>query len=617
MSLTFHIEAPEAGANQLAFKTRAALSEFIQGAEPLLQAPRITALDKSTIQSLKAEGAAAYAEEMAAYHGRPLPIGCLPFSYMLRAFGEAFNKLDRYNISDVRAYSYKFEGLVRAYQADMHKAGIKASAEQHAMQLAYMNSDYVGSSWSELVTEKLGVARYEGPRIHGQFTPLSEQMGLYACYYKVSHGYDHALAACLNTMFADMYNAPVSMWGSVQERGYIHGPLVAVVPYFEEDGPWVAGFATPLDMCRMRFTRVRLGSWLSTIGCSDSQVKQLVEKAKSTQAGGSFRVFPNDIRFGSIYTGMAEAVNSCMAGPASDYYTWDGIHPTDVYSASWFGSEDNNLALFVFEVAEELVGRGIVNTRTMKCVRWYGNVAGERALRRCGIKVDGSAFKGSWLACVRNSREFIAPYLDGDLDYVKDVGNKLMIGESGLYASETSGVLGVEEVYCIDTDDYADRDDCTYQPESNTWISSECDDWRCPIIGEWAPEGERETVFLDGEETEVHPRVVARISTYLRSTDATDGMLEEFADWDDESGEMVDASGVPENYTRRPAWGGYVEHARPVQWFSRDESPLAQAAAPAPVLAACVAQQLPAAMSIYAQMGCACTDCRIERGELL
>lgn len=584
MSLNFEIVEPGKGASELAYKTRAALSQFFADAAVLLEVPAVAELSKEAIRSLKDEGANAFKSRITQY-GEPSP-DYHPLRNTVLAYTNAFNNI--INHDDYRQVSYKFEGLIRAVGQHLHAAGLKLDNEAQVLLMSVLNKDHCSQDWDNLRMERLGMERYEGPNTWSFFWACMNQFELHDVWVQRTqlNQYnpirDPLSTKGLREQFSEWFTAPMpGRWGGdPYPRGIIAGPWTSPVLYIDVDGPWVAGLLTPQDTIRMRFTRVRLGSWLATLGVGDDDVREIVERVKSESAGGgTFKVYPNDHLFGGVYEAMAregKGVSSCMAAPAEEYSTWDDIHPTDVYSSAHFGRGDNNLALFTYKVGEHRVGRGIVNTESMRCVRWYGSVHGERALKRIGVKIDGCALKGSWLALEQNGRRMIAPYLDGDIEYVKadtSVGRLYITNDGGMCASETSGVLGMNEVYCVDDDEYHDEDDCTYQSESNTWISEYCDDWRCPVIGEWCHEDERVEIMLDGEMVYVCNRVgEQRISQYLNVIDSPEGNPDET------------------NYTGRGRWATVQVNTPytppPVQRFSWDELPVAQAAAPSPVLAA-------------------------------
>lgn len=633
MSLNFEIAEPGQGASELAYKTRAALSKFIADAAPLLEVPALAELSKEAIRSLKDEGASAFKTQIERC-GAPAP-EFHPLRNVLLAYGPAFNAIAERGSDDYRQFSYKFEGLIRAVGAHLHSIGLKLDNEAQVLLMSVLNKDHLSIFWDAFRCERLGMERWQCPNMWGFLWTCTNQFELHDVWVRLSQfnqyspGSDPVGMRGFREQFSEWFNVEVEdRWSGAHPRGPVCGPWTSPVLYLDADGPWVAGLLTPQDMLRMRFTRVRLGSWLTTLGMADDDVRGIVERVKSESAGeGTFLVYPNDSLFGKVYQAMAnegKGVSSCMAAPTEEYNTWDDIHPTDVYSSAHFGTGDNHLALFTYKVGENRIGRGIVNTESMRCVRWYGSVNGDRALKRIGIKIDRYALKNSWLALVQSGKRMIAPYLDGDIEYVKadqSAGRLYITQDGATMACETSGVLGINEVYCIDDYEYHDEEECTYQSESNSWISPDCDDWRCPVIDEWSPPDDRAIIYLDGEEVEVSERVASRMDSYLTVIDPTEDMLDEHGEWEetDDGEELVGTDDVPVNYTGRGVWATVampVSAPPQVQTFSWD-TPFSQAAAPAPVLAADVAQQLPAAMSIYAQMGCTCTDCRIERGELL
>ncbi|MNV80894.1 hypothetical protein D3C71_1745250 [compost metagenome] len=61
--------------------------------------------------------------------------------------------------------------------------------------------------------------------------------------------------------------------------------------------------------------------------------------------------------------------------------------------------------------------------------------------------------------------------------------------------------------YCIDKEENVAADECTYQPISDTYISDDCDSWRCPVIGEFCRDYDTRTMTLHGVQVDVHDYV--------------------------------------------------------------------------------------------------------------
>ncbi len=58
-----------------------------------------------------------------------------------------------------------------------------------------------------------------------------------------------------------------------------------------------------------------------------------------------------------------------------------------------------------------------------------------------------------------------------------------------------------------------------WQAESETYVSDDCDLWRCPIINEWDREYSRCTMRIHGVDVEVHSHVSGNPGRYLSRDD--------------------------------------------------------------------------------------------------
>lgn len=618
MSLTFEIAPPSAEADAIAEGTRSKLMKLVQDAADTADAV-VTELSKADIRAARQEGAAAF-EQLRAVLSVP---GGDAGTDLVHALTRSIRKMGDTRVEDYRTLSYQFEGIVKAYNAAVHQAGLKVDDRLKATLGIALFCEYHDSaaySWLEmqgLPGGGLGVPFYPFQELCDEHK-LSE----YVHYSWGNSGKaDTAARAAVNaSVFNEVY---VETWRGMMQVQLSHcRPLM--LPYTDVDGPWVAGFASAEDSMRGRFTRCPLGSWLASRGAGDGRVKLDVERIKAVGSTGHFVVYPNDIAFGNLYEkGGRGRVSSCMAAPREDYCTVDGLHPTDMYSSSYFGRGDNGLALVMQYQGSEVAGRGILNTETMQVVRWYGNVQGKRALLRAGVRTDYNALEGSWLVHYpfqNNSTRVVAPYVDGDYQgaWVDDKAGRMYLTSGGDCLCETDGYFDLDQVYCQYNGHNVPRDDATYQSEHNNFIADDiCDDWRCALIQEWCDEDDRYTLYLDGYQVEVCRRVaVDRIDQYLTKIDSTQ--------------EMLDDGVEDQNYTGRGQWATIPQRATPAPGFRSFNWAEPAAMAAAPVLAAdfselkarsvaamdeAVATGTGRILSPAAQYGCPCPLCRIERGE--
>lgn len=247
-----------------------------------------------------------------------------------------------------------------------------------------------------------------------------------------------------------------------------------LIPYATSDGPWIAGILDYNDLGKAKFIRQRLGVFLSSLEHADSTVRAVVERHKRLLAIGDFTVYPNDIPWGYVYSDVCTH-GSCMSGGAGHF---EGhLHPVDAYSSAHWGSGDNNLALVL---SADGTSRAILNTGTMKYVRWYGEDRHQVALDALGCEEDGYALRDSWLAMLVNehdSGQIIGPYIDGSIDNgrIDKDEERVYLVSNGFDMSETDGVYNVdvleEQVTCAYSDDEYAVSACTWLDGDEVWIA--------------------------------------------------------------------------------------------------------------------------------------------------
>lgn len=586
MSLSFQVMPAAGDAKSTAVTTRNKLAEFIAGLKEGTADAVVQELSKGEIRELRAQGSKMFLD---AYSGeqhlaRPDRIK------LINGLTAGLDRMeDTYETEDWRKLSYLFEGVVKAYNANLHATKCKVDDLFKAtLGLAMFREYHPGHVANWLNDQDL----LHRPLRYWPFATCVEeaQLNQYVLYKWGNDGQaDRDARETINT--GALAGVTAGDWRGVGRPVQLLHCRPVLLAYNDVDGPWIAGFASADDTMRGRFTRCTLGSWLSARGVPDEEVKQTVERAKAANAAGSFELYPNDILFGELYEEAGRDGNtSCMAADRDEYGS-DGHHPTDVYSSAHFGTGDNGLVLVVERKAGESLGRGILNVGTMQIVRWYGSVTGERAMRKAGIKKTYDALKGSWLSLVQpsgeKSRRVVAPYVDGNYQGARaDFAERRVyfIKAEGDTLCETNGYVDLDAAYCVDTGEMESRDTAVYQSEHNNWISSELEDkWRCPVINEWCDDGDRVGILLDGKPVEVCQRVGRdRISQYLREIPAPTDVEE---GWENEinytgKSPFLTAPAEPIKDTPAPP----VVERRPTQFFSWDEVSVAQAAAPAPVV---------------------------------
>lgn len=532
MSIQLKIAEPQHGASEEATATRESLQQWIESVQDKCGDTLVQAMDHAEAARQVQTGRDWFQGELGFTRNTDRLLAYRMIYSFVRALNSAGSRME----DDPRVASYRVEGVMRAFAKAVfdNKLSFNAMERRVYMDLTSGGAYILGIAYANTVNYTGGGDLYLQPFLES----LGRARG-------ATDGFVDQRNAQLR-ISNEVTGTPFEYYGSHYTVDEARGRMIIPVGYMDVDGPWVAGFLTPDDTARFRFTRKRLGAWLKDSGLyNDEEIRAAVEQAKAQQTGGVFTIYPNDVLFGEIYYDGRDNVSSCMASSPDHYSTWAGIHPCDVYSTAYHGVGDNGLALFTAEDGiGELVGRGIWNRSTKKIVRWYGDEKKFRALNRLGMERCTGALEGAWLAHIANGSKFIAPYVDGDIEYGKvaaDEGRVYISNTGSIGLMETSGVVGVETVYCVDDDEYHDREECTYQSEHNNYIwDVDCLDWECAVTQEWADSNCRSTIYLNGVEVEVSDRVIARAHQYLRAVEPTEGMLEEF-----------DEDDMPTNYEIR------------------------------------------------------------------
>jgi hypothetical protein len=512
------VQDPDESASEVATETRALLQAWADRYLPAVQEDSIQALGDEEIKQIRGLGASqlssaqAYLSAMAAL--KPVH----QFGNLLLALTRGTRVLYELYDKEVepRKLSHTFEGLVKEFHKQFFQAGMKWNLHAEylaciSMQVPNSTSGYVDRIfWNQtgsydVAHRGVSVQNVTGCHTEGMWRPTTDSV------VKATRARFESIGDWLAVSAQVHERADRKYWleqlASIAQVG-------AVLHYVDVDGPWVAGFLTVDDACRLRFRRVRLGAYLAEHGLSDEDVRARVEKAKQQVAAATFEAHPNDTLWEDLYT---SGPSSCMSDSARCYETWADIHPTDAYASSYHGAGDNGLALLISrDGSGSITGRGILNLQKGTIVRWYGDAVAERVLRRQGVNVSHrGSFEGSWLALIQKGSRFIHPYVDGDLSYGMIEDGRVYIVEDGeLCIQETGGSAYIGEThYCIDTDCEVAEDECTYQPISGNYISDECDSWRCPIIDEYC--SSPRTVILHGVQVDISAYVYYNTDAYL------------------------------------------------------------------------------------------------------
>lgn len=519
MSNLLTVQDPDESAVEQATETRRLLQEWADKHLPAVPQAVIEPLSDERIKQLRKVGAEALASgEM---HQATLrnfeptsAFGALLGQYL---YGAEAAHICHNSEKDPREFSYALEGVAKEFQKRFFQAGMQWNT--HAEWMACAGSVYPSYT-----------SRYQD---HVMYKTLGIKDTSYAHLYMINSGLVLPDAAPYNPSTRKAREASRERFESVvdwvaglsealivNDRSYWVNNLCGFdylglqVHYMEADGPWVAGYFTLEDACRLRFRRVRLGAYLAEQGESDASVRILVERAKQQVADATFVAYPNDTEWEGVYT---SGPGSCMADSASEYNTWDDIHPVSTYSSALHGCGDNSLVLIASMNGDTVTGRGILNLQSGSIVRWYGDNKAERVLKRSGVGTyNREALEGSWLAYLNRGARFIHPYVDGDLSYgnIED-GRVYIVNDGEVCIQETGGSsTSGTKYYCEDIEREMDEDECYYQEHTDTYISDNCDSWRCPLIDEWVSRYNRTEIMLHGVTVDVSGYAWYRINQF-------------------------------------------------------------------------------------------------------
>lgn len=405
--------------------------------------------------------------------------------------------------------SYQFEGRCNAMSQHMHSLGIKEEHRREAAALlAGATRAPAGTTghfdeWAVGLLCKLGQDRLQRT---GSWFDGGTRVDSSAFY----------LASTGRTLSATVAKAwRNSDLGGQFSEAVLHSAIGVL--YVQDDIAWFAGYATAEDLVNRRFTRQRAAAVVKYCTGSDAEAAKAADALRmGSLTCDEVYVYPNDVPFGPEYRRMHGNLDSCMSYGLVSYETWDDIYPTDVYSSAYFGAGDNGLVLIECRSGGVPTSRAILNTRTDKYVRWYGEhkdelcVSGTFELEGCS-----SALRDSWLARVQQDGKIIGPYLDGNYDCVNcdDEDTRLYLYlDGGINMSDTDGVYYVAEqemqTCCIDGDEYPESE-MQYQGNSDTWYhpGNTCNAVTNYYSGDYIHQDDAEAYELEGE------------TVYLRSGD--------------------------------------------------------------------------------------------------
>jgi len=396
-----------------------------------------------------------------------------------RASSVPFNT-PRYMVRDntaAREYSYVLQTCTNWIRTTLHTQGIKRPEDKGLVQACLQYPTGTSSQMDSLCRQYGQHYGFMSNRNHS-FEAVHVRVPSGEKYYREQHFYEYA-----------------------------QGMLFGIV-YTEAGSTYFAGFITEDDLLNLRFTRTTLGAAVMKLTQDDELARKLSGKFRQCTAY-EFVLHPNDVPWGEVYLSTEEG--SCMTHPTSSYSCPHGIHPVDTYSSAYYGCGDNGLVLVQAMSGGTAVGRGIMNVRTKKIVRWYGPYNAEVQLKNMfGVTGDSGALEDSWLALVGDADCFAGPYVDGGYGYGDIQGNRVVLTNDSDYTQleDTSGVYGGDEQYmCTLTGGWYSENNLEYQSYNETWFNRIYTTYdyarQCPITGEWFNNSDGHWCTIDGDDVRV------------------------------------------------------------------------------------------------------------------
>lgn len=180
---------------------------------------------------------------------------------------------------------------------------------------------------------------------------------------------------------------------------------------------------------------------------------------------------------------LAQSPKSCMVNRG---WKSGDFHPYRVYDPK-FG-----WGMAVRIESGEIMARALVNEHQKCFVRSYGAVDNDRGHSQCDsalnswLQAQGFHYADGWhdckLARIEHHHELVAPYIDGDCQYVNDCGNYLVICSDGEYecTSQHGTAESVDGSDCEECGSRIGRNDDSYLAGENEdyLICSHCCDNR-------------------------------------------------------------------------------------------------------------------------------------------
>lgn len=514
-------ECPVSGYTaEVATETREYLQKWF-GMLPADTAPATVdpAQRKAEHKALKDAGRAAYAKFVPAIESgysqfegtTPVSVQAGQFIMASLATTSGLRESNADSVHETAAYSYMFEGMNNAMSQHLHTLGVTAEHKREAAALLGGATNAPSCTSGELDRWVARLQTALGTCEHWR-------LGRYECFSvgRLGRGAFYVRGNDRDGVLALEQALPNNPG---QNHMYIVFCSCIGVLYVEDGVAWFAGYSSVQDLLNRRFTRQRAAAVVKHCTGSDTEAARAADIIRAGALScDEVRVFPNDVPFGPEYYRMNGELESCMSHHIGRYNTWASIYPVDVYSSAYFGKGDNGLALIECALEGTTTARGILNTRTGKIVRWYGEHRDELCVTGLfGIEVDSDALEGSWLALVEEDGKCIGPYLDGYYDNVetdRSTGRLNLCSSGERCLDDTDGIYYMEEremqTCCLSGDEFPEEY-MVYQPDSDTYYHEQ-NEWlgvRHYGTGEYIREGasrevefEGDTVYLmDGEDT--------------------------------------------------------------------------------------------------------------------
>jgi hypothetical protein len=251
MSIQLKIAEPQNGASEVATETRESLQQWIESVQDRCSESAVRALSPDRITELVSAGRDHYMSVLAAPDSSAVDGLYNAIRALVGSLSAAAASIE----GDPRDASYKVEGVMRAFAKSVFENQWTFTPMHRRVYMDLMSGGQycTGTSYANTVQYTGGGDMYITPMFNSVF-------GAQAA---ITQGF--AQQRTDQRWESELLRDEKFMYGFVPREydlGTAIGYFIVPVGYMDADGPWVAGFLSPDDTARCRFSRKRLGAWL-------------------------------------------------------------------------------------------------------------------------------------------------------------------------------------------------------------------------------------------------------------------------------------------------------------------------------------------------------------------